>query len=516
MSPILLAAAFAVYLAATAGALVLAGLGRAWLRRLVLGAGWSGLGLHTAGLAWRWYEAGVVELLAAEKALGRQLAGLERLEVLLSHPPFTNMYESLVFFAWSLVLVTLVAERIGERRRFWVLGVIAMVFADLSMGLASLSLDRQIAPLVPALQSWWLYIHVITAFLAYACFLLAAAAGLLFLLRDGVPGRSFGLGAAALGLLVCAALAGGVPWPERHELSVALLGDEGVCLDALGCRGVLPPYDCEQGRCTSQSACDPARPCPAHHRCIRGRCALARSVEVVDARRGRPVRIGLPGATGLLAASAAAFLLALLGFAWRRPGRVERGAALLCAVGLALLVAAGLWAWREAAGVDLSAYAHAALVPPEVDGSTHLSLRSAPYRLALGIFCCLAGVFCLLVCSMRERLERALPALESLDRLVYRAVKVGFPLMTLAIVTGAVWAQYAWGRYWGWDPKETWSLVAWIVYAVYLHARLVHGWKGRRAVLVAIAGFAVVVFTFLGVNMGLTGSGLHTYGGPSG
>jgi cytochrome c-type biogenesis protein CcsB len=86
---------------------------------------------------------------------------------------------------------------------------------------------------------------------------------------------------------------------------------------------------------------------------------------------------------------------------------------------------------------------------------------------------------------------------------------VGFPLMTLVIVTGAIWANKAWGRPWGWDPKETASLVTWIIYLLYLHTRLTQGWTGRRSNLVAIVGFLSVVFTYLGVNLLL--SGLHAY-----
>jgi cytochrome c-type biogenesis protein CcsB len=82
----------------------------------------------------------------------------------------------------------------------------------------------------------------------------------------------------------------------------------------------------------------------------------------------------------------------------------------------------------------------------------------------------------------------------------YQALKFGFPLLTLGIITGAVWADYAWGRYWGWDPKETWSLITWFLYAALLHQRLTVGWRGRKAAIMAIAGFGAALFTFLGVT----------------
>jgi cytochrome c-type biogenesis protein CcsB len=99
---------------------------------------------------------------------------------------------------------------------------------------------------------------------------------------------------------------------------------------------------------------------------------------------------------------------------------------------------------------------------------------------------------------------------ERLDALAYRAVAVGFPLFTLGgLVFGMVWAYRAWGRYWGWDPKEVWSLITWFVFALYLHTRIVMGWKGKRSAFVAILGFLAALFTYFGVNYIL--AGLHSY-----
>jgi cytochrome c-type biogenesis protein CcsB len=103
------------------------------------------------------------------------------------------------------------------------------------------------------------------------------------------------------------------------------------------------------------------------------------------------------------------------------------------------------------------------------------------------------------------------PAIRILDDLNYRAIMIGFPLLTLGIVTGAAWANYAWGTYWSWDPKETWSLIVWFVYAAFLHARITRGWVGKRAAWLSIIGFAATIFCYLGVNLFL--SGLHSYGG---
>jgi len=102
-----------------------------------------------------------------------------------------------------------------------------------------------------------------------------------------------------------------------------------------------------------------------------------------------------------------------------------------------------------------------------------------------------------------------LPSLDVLDRLLYRSLTIGFILMTFGIITGAVWAASAWGSYWSWDPKETWSLITWFIYAALVHARMTIGWRGRKAAYLCIVGFAAILFTFLGVNLVL--GGLHSY-----
>ena len=123
---------------------------------------------------------------------------------------------------------------------------------------------------------------------------------------------------------------------------------------------------------------------------------------------------------------------------------------------------------------------------------------------------------------LREKLEQGggnapaggvlsmFPSIKILDDLNYKAIMIGFPLLTLGIVTGAAWANYAWGTYWSWDPKETWSLIVWFVYAAFLHARITRGWVGRRAAILSVVGFAATIFCYLGVNLFL--SGLHSYG----
>ncbi|MFZ5995891.1 MAG: c-type cytochrome biogenesis protein CcsB [Nitrospirota bacterium] len=106
-------------------------------------------------------------------------------------------------------------------------------------------------------------------------------------------------------------------------------------------------------------------------------------------------------------------------------------------------------------------------------------------------------------------LFKRLPSLQVLDEINYRLITFGFPLLTLAIITGVIWAENAWGSYWRWDPKETWSLITWFVYALILHIRLTSGWRGKKAAVLSVIGFIIVLFTFFGVNLSL--KSIHSF-----
>ena len=111
--------------------------------------------------------------------------------------------------------------------------------------------------------------------------------------------------------------------------------------------------------------------------------------------------------------------------------------------------------------------------------------------------------------SSQSRLLDRFPKANVLDDLTHQMVMFGFLFLSAGIITGAVWANSAWGRYWGWDPKETWSLITWFVYATLLHAKMMRGWHGRRIAYLSIIGFGAVLFTYFGVNLL---PGLHSYG----
>ena len=139
----------------------------------------------------------------------------------------------------------------------------------------------------------------------------------------------------------------------------------------------------------------------------------------------------------------------------------------------------------------------------------HVSTAIIAYG-AFGVSFVLSVIFLL-----RDRLRAGgflaqhIPDREKLDMISYRSVSLGLLFLTFTILTGAIWAERAWGSYWSWDPKETWSLVTWIIYAAYLHLRLRRGWQGRAAAIFAVVGFVCVLFTYLGVNTFLPG--IHSY-----
>jgi cytochrome c-type biogenesis protein CcsB len=145
--------------------------------------------------------------------------------------------------------------------------------------------------------------------------------------------------------------------------------------------------------------------------------------------------------------------------------------------------------------------------------------------LGFGIFF-VSGIVSVLYLVVSRREQRAaaepglapslldrLPSAAALDRTAHRTAVFGFPIWTFAVIAGAIWAESAWGRFWGWDPKETWAFIAWVVYAAYLHARTTSGWRGRPSAWVNVVGLAVMVFNLLYVNF--VSTGLHSYAGVS-
>jgi ABC-type transport system involved in cytochrome c biogenesis permease subunit len=145
----------------------------------------------------------------------------------------------------------------------------------------------------------------------------------------------------------------------------------------------------------------------------------------------------------------------------------------------------------------------------ERQGEMFLSLNANPVELAALITAFAATLFVTIFSFRTERLRAALPSAEKIDSLMYKTAGVAFAGLALLLMTGAIWANESWGRYWGWDSKETGAFVAWLTYGAFLHVRISRGWTGRAAAYFAIVAFLLVIFTYLGVSYLLPG--LHSY-----
>ena len=290
--------------------------------------------------------------------------------------PLTNLYESLVFFVWALILTYLVVEFKYKTRSF---GAFVTPMAGLALAFIEMSgMSTDISPLVPALQSNWLLVHVFMSFIAYATFAVAFCTGLMYLMSTTEKKNEWGY----------------VFWTVTLGIFLVVLGAMGLDF----------------------------------------------------------IKFRLAVQTGQLAVKSILFKATFLSGS---PAIVFTS--LAASVGLIF----SLWHF--------------------------------------------GGFF-------RRLLDSFDLSSEMLDEITYKSIAVGCPVCTLGgLIFGAIWADQAWGVYWSWDPKETWSLITWFVYAFYLHSRLMRGWRGKKAAAVAVIGFIAVIFTYLGVNLLL--SGLHSYGG---
>jgi len=381
-----------------------------------------GLTANTLAIAHRWYLSG--------------------------RPPFASIYEMLLSFVWTVALLTLVAEKkFGVK----IIGSITMPLAVVCVILMQL-LPSEVRPLVPALQSTWLHVHVTLAMLAYAACAVSFALAMMFLIQDGLKTETF---------LACTS----ATVSAIYVAIVATRFDKGGL---------------------SVTAWD------------------AGTKSDMFLGRGMRLFVTIPdlGWLFVIAALAAIVPLALyLVGRWKKDESFFGIANRAVFVGILLQI------------VVLAAFAlrvrDASYPSPDQDGLFPTSLAASPFLLGgmvTGIF---ASLLYLMMLWRRTDLQGMLPSADTLDRVTYKTICIAFPLLTGMIATGAYWANRTWGSYWSWDPKETWAAITWLVYAGYLHMRITRGWRGRRAAYFAILGFGIVIFTFLGVTYLLPG--LHAY-----
>jgi cytochrome c-type biogenesis protein CcsB len=383
---------------------------------------WAGLLANTGAVAHRWYEAG--------------------------HPPFASVYEMLLSFVWTLAVLTLIAEK---KYGVKVIGTVTMPVAIVGVVLMQL-LRTEVHPLVPALQSTWLHVHVTLAMLAYAACALSFALAMMFLIQDNMKTETF---LAATGVSTLAIYA-----------SILLTRFEKGGLS-------LVAWNAEEKR-------------------------------EIFLSKGLRLFVVVPdlGWLILLATLVVAAPLVLYGLArWKKDDSflaISNRAVFISILLQIMTLVMFLLRAREGAYPSLDA-----------EGLFATSLTASPFILSGLVGGIFISLLYLLLLWRRSDLERLLPDANSLDRITYKTICIAFPLLTLMIAAGAYWANQTWGSYWNWDPKETWAAITWLVYAGYLHMRITRGWRGRRAAYFAILGFGVVMFTFFGVTYLLPG--LHAY-----
>ena len=424
-----------------------------------------GVCFNFSGWMIRWMEAGDAE------GWKRGINGIWR------YFPLDNLYPLTLGFCFGAAITTLVIIR---RPKYQFLGALSMPIVVVILTLAML-LGNDISTLPPILDSYWRPIHVSIATIGYGVCLVSFGLALAYLLKDGVASESVAMAVALFGLLVYGTV-GRFGIPTHAEYGASLLF---------------------------------------------GKSAL-------------PLRAVLPGVGPLMAAAGVAILAALVLFVldWQRPNggvrrwawRVFRGAAAAQALVLGALfyrIRAGGNAVARVPERELAGFgewlAKQMQMPVAPDHYTELaqtylaengtqltmSLKSNPVEVGGLLALFVAMLVMALFAWKRKEVDASLPSLEAIDSLLYRTVGVAFPLLTLLLITGAVWANESWGRYWGWDSKEVGALVAWMAYATFLHTRVAHGWRGRRSAYFALLGFALVIFTWLGVSYLLPG--LHSY-----
>ena len=385
-------------------------------------ATWAGLVANTGAVAHLWYEAG--------------------------HPPFASVYEMLLSFVWTLAALTLIAEK---RYGVKVIGTVTMPVAIVGVVLMQL-LRTEVHPLVPALQSTWLHVHVTLAMLAYAACALSFALAMMFLIQDRMKTESFLAATSVFTVGIYAAIL------SRFE--------------RWGGLSVIA-WDAEN----------------------KSEMFIARGVRLFV------VIPDLGWMMLLVFAAVAAPVVFYILF------RVKNNDGFLAIANRAVFVSILL---QTLALVFFVLRARDGQYPSlDAEGLYPTSSAASPFILSALVAGIFANLLYLLLLWRRPDLERLLPDADTLDRITYKTVCVAFPLLTLMIAAGAYWANRTWGSYWNWDQKEVWAAITWLVYAAYLHMRITRGWRGRRAAYFAILGFAVVMFTFFGVTYLL--GGLHAY-----
>ena len=415
-------------------------------------------------------------------------AGVEQMPWFFRYIPFANLYDLSLAFAFGAGITTLL---IAHRKNFRFLGAVSLPLASLILLLARF-IGGEFVDLPPILDSYWRPIHVGVASLSYGVALVCFAIAVIYLLKDGIRTEAMAIWSSLFAIAVIATIS---------KFSVLTTGTYGAATMMAGAGGKMRPL---------------------------------------------PLRVEIPY-VGWTLVMTALLLAAVMVLFWVYLAKKNNQArvwghrllklSLVAQVAaIALLVSQIKTLGNLVERVNTSEYARFGKWLAEQQGLTpdqiaqlgqarleqataeflstqgpllKLSMNSNPVELSALITAFAATLFVIIFSFRTEKLIAALPSKERLDSLMYKTGSVAFAGLAMLLITGAVWANESWGRYWGWDSKETGALVAWLTYAAFLHTRISRGWKGRSSAYFAIVGFLLVIFTYLGVSYLLPG--LHSY-----
>jgi cytochrome c-type biogenesis protein CcsB len=446
-----------------------------WIRSAAIWLGAVGLASNISSWGFRWYQAGDAEGWS---------------EWVWRYIPLANLYDITLAFVFVAIAFTLVIER---KPKHTAVGAMTMPVASLLLMLA-VFLGNEQRTLQPILDSYWRPIHVGIAAVSYGVCLVSFGLALLYLVRDGVRMSAAAVWVTGFGVFTYLFLDHGALLTASYSAS-ALVGVDAISLLGGGSLRVPVPGT--------------------------GPALLAAFVSVLasfvtlayaeysnsDSMR----RLGMRLVLGSIVVQTAmicfvAYKVSTLDNVADRAKQVKEETLVL--VGASMAKNSGI----DPATIskDRLSFAAVQLVEGNAD-RLRTSVRSNPIEFSALISVVVMMLVVSVLAIKPERVVESLPSLKTLDGLQYLAVSIAFPLLSLLLITGAVWANESWGRYWGWDNKEVGALVTWLAYAGYLHSRIAHGWTGRRSAYVAILGFALVIFTYLGVSYLLPG--LHSYAG---
>ena len=414
--------------------------------------------------------------------------GAEDMLWVFRYVPFANLYDLSLTFAFGAGITTLLIMR---KKHFQVVAALSLPLAAIILVLARFIGD-EIIDLPPVLDSYWRPIHVGVASLSYGTALVCFAVAVLYLLKDGLKVEKMAIWTGIFSLSVFATISKFSVFAPSTFGTYTASTFMGTSRQALGLR-VDVPY---VGWLIVAAA---------------GFLVAAMIAHLVFISKGDNTsrRWGNRFLWGALALQAAGISMLVYQLKNLQDVASHIGA------GQYQKFAVWMLQQQEIPQAQINAigqqqlYGIASNWITQNSSSLHLGLNANPVELS-ALITAFAGTFFIVLFGINtERIRSLLPSTETLDGLMYKLAGVTFAGLALLLITGAVWANESWGRYWGWDAKEVGALVAWLTYAGFLHSRIAYGWRGRRSAYFAVVAFLFVIFTYLGVSYLLPG--LHSY-----